>query len=247
MSGLVELLPAQKQASRGSQSIVDSLKRVLEECKQTRPTNICVMSIVRAYNIQHRRVYDFFNLLSALGICRSISKGRLAWTSVDEAQETLKCTYAAMEIASFDTPMQTLFSIGPSPSLGAIATRLLCLYLYLGEDKLVLRRVSFLLHDPRCDKKSLERRLYLVLNFLEILGMVSHTLKTSEYAFIMDRSQIVSYAMEKKQEYACTRFPCALEGVMAKLGDSYQIACYHQRRIEFEELVAKAEAGSRPR
>lgn len=217
-------------------AISSVFKTIFDEFSVTHPMDISIMSVVQTYDIQHRRVYDFFNLLTSLGVCHSVVRGRLAWVGVHAVNKTVKDLYVSIEAASIDRSMRSLFCVGPSPSLGAIATRLMCLYIFLGVDTLVLKQISAVLHDPRADKKSLERRMYLVLSFLEVIGVVSHTMKTSEYKLLMDVSEIAEEGMAARQAMAQTRCPYCTEALLSTLPRSYMTSCYRQRRAEFAQF-----------
>jgi hypothetical protein len=125
--------------------------------------------------------------------------------------------------------MNSLFVLGKSPSLGLIATRFLCLYLYLGVSVLSMRRVALVFHGRRHGIKSLERRMYLVLNFLEILGVVEQTHCVSEYRLILDATAIVALAMnERKQEYEKSR-PGSFESLLSRYNRSALDEMYAKR------------------
>ena len=240
----VPVIPVKPERRKNTQAIADVFRAIVEEYQVTKPHDISVMALVKAHEVQHRRVYDFFNLLTYLGVCQCVARGQLAWIGISSVSERVREVYTSLEVASLNNPLESLFKIGPSPSLGSIATRFLCLYLYLGVDKLVLRQVAPVLHDPRNDRKSLERRIYLVLNFLEVLGIVRHTSRTGEYKLLLDVDDIKRSAMEVKHKYAEKCFKCSMECLLNRLDGVYTAACYQERRQNYAAFVQAHKAGT---
>lgn len=239
----VPVMPVKIERRKNHQTISEVFKEIIREFQVTKPHDISVMALVKAREIQHRRVYDFFNLLTHLGVCQCVTRGQLAWIGISAVSERIMEAYAKLEVASMNTSFESLFSIGPSPSLGSIAIKFLCLYLYLGVDKLVLRQVATILYDPRNDRKSLERRIYLVLNFLEVIGIVSHTAKTGEYKLLLPTQDIKSHALEMKHRCAEQCFQCSMENLLNRLDDTYNEFCYERRRRAFAACVKGNTAG----
>jgi hypothetical protein len=212
-----------------SLAISDVFRMLVRRFEDSRPQHISIMEIAKEHNIQHRRVYDFFNLLSSLGICSVVERGSLAWIGVRELSNKLKEVYGETEVAALSQNLVNLFCVGKSPTLGLIALRFICLYLYLGVELLSMRQVTKLFHDGRSDIKSLERRTYLVLNFLEVIRVVEHTKQTSEYRLILDRTPIVEYAMNKKREFSARRWANTLDNLLNRYDRAFFRDLYGRR------------------
>lgn len=199
---------------RSTSSLSETYKQIIREFEEKKPSNISIVNIAKEYGIQHRRVYDLFNLLTALEVCQNVERGKLAWLGLSNITNVIKTAYAKIEIASLTKTTSQLFSLGPSPSLGSIAKHFISMYLFFDVDTLLLRQVSTIFHDPRADIKSLERRMYLVLSFLEIMGIVAHTMKANEYKIVIDLSDIKEYAIVQKRNFVKTRSPLSLENLL---------------------------------
>lgn len=221
----------QGKRQKQSNSLSDAYKQIINNFEKTRPTNINIINVAHDYSIQHRRVYDLFNLLAALGVCQNIERGKLAWIGLDCFKATIAKAYAKIEIESLTTPVSRLFCLGPSPSLGQIATHFVSMYLFFGIDTLLLKQVSSIFHDPRADIKSLERRMYLVLSFLDIMGIVTHTMKTNEYKLTIDLSEAQEYALEQKK-FEKARFPLSLQNLLNSSEGPYVSDIRTQRLLE---------------
>ena len=210
--------------------------RMITDFEVSRPHNINIMSVAERYKIQHRRAYDLFNLLTALKVCRSVERGRIAWNSISDAVKTVTSEYVKLETDSLFKSTRELFDLGPSPSLGTIATRFMALFIYLGVNMITLRQAVPLFHNPNCDIKSLERRLYLVLGMLEIMNLLSHSKRTGEYGIVADVEAIRSRAMRKKHAVAVRSAPASLEASLNRLDDAYVHSLLEARQAEYEKF-----------
>lgn len=229
-----DALPYQPRRNhRNSHSLISVFRNIVHDFEDRTPNDISIMKVAKNNCIQHRRVYDFFNMLTSLNICQYLIKGKLTWVGLSSLNITLKEAYAKIETESVDIPMNVLFCVGASPSLGTLAIKFLCLYIFLGVDALFLKNVSMLFHDPRSDIKSLERRIYLVLNFLEVLGTVSHTSKAGEYKLNLNVDSIVENAMESKKKFLQQRNDLSLENLLNRLDSHYIDNLHINRRDEF--------------
>jgi hypothetical protein len=195
------------------------------------------MDVSRETGVPHRRVYDFFNLLGALGVCEVIHRGRIAWVGLTQMKIFLRNAYAQLEVASLTHGLEELFRVGPSPTLGLLATRFFCMFLYLGVDILSIKHVAVVFCGHQSDFRSIERRLYLVLAFLDVLGVISRTGKTSEYALATDCTEIIEYAMEKRRSNSAKGHGSSLEALMNRKGPSQCKDLYRQRLSRFTAIA----------
>ncbi|OHT16823.1 hypothetical protein TRFO_12904 [Tritrichomonas foetus] len=185
--------------------------------EKTKPQNLTVMGIARNRNIQHRRLYDFFNLLSSLGVCKMIQKGQLSWIGMHEITSTLKEWYAEIEIMAINQTVSDIFSFESSPSLGTIAMKFIGLYLYLNIDALSVRQVLAIFHVGNNDRKSFERRVYLVISCLEIIGLMKRSHRGGQYILLIPRDEIIAYGWNSRKDYCFEKFPELMEGLLSNI------------------------------
>lgn len=226
------ILPHEKRKSRNHQSLKSVFRMIVEDFERRNPRDISIVKITKNKNIQHRRVYDFFNMLTSLNVCSYINKGKLTWNGVSSLSQSILDAYSQIEIDSIDYSISTIFCAGPSPSLGTIALKFLSLYLFFGVETFFFKNATLLLHYPGSDIKSLERRIYLVLNFLEVLGTVSHTSKTSEYRLNINVDSIVESAINARVEVIKKRNTLSVENLLNRLDKSYTESLRIHRREE---------------
>ena len=194
------------------------------------------MNVARKYNLQHRRVYDLFNLLTSLHVCKNVERGKISWVSLNEVTKTISYEYTKIETDSLTKSINQSFDLSSSPSLGQIALKFLSLYIYLDVRSLPLKNVLALFHNARGDIKSLERRVYLVLGMLEIMGILTHTKRTGDYTLTFDYQSIRERALKKKFALAVQNFPQSLEAQLNKCDESYINALNNDRRTKFTNL-----------
>jgi hypothetical protein len=224
---------------RSAFPIAETFKRVVRDFEERPPQTFSVMDVAKDYSIPHRRAYDFFNLLNSFGICCAVERGSLRWVGLSELDQTLKEIYAQMEVMAFSQTMTRLFNAGPSPTLGLLGSRFICLFLYLGVDVLSMRQAAKLFHNGKPDIKSLERRIYLVLNFLEALGAVAHTSRTSEYHLIIERKDVVDYAMKRRKQFSDQKVAGSVERLLNRYDNTFLTQLYRSRAAEFSGVVCE--------
>lgn len=211
-------------------------KKLVRDFEQNPPHDINVMKTSKKYQIQHRRVYDFFNFLTYFNICKSVERKKLSWNGLDKFVTNIALFYSEVEVMSLTMPLSEIFNLGPSPSLGAIANRLVCLFLFMDTDILVFKKAALLFNGFSPDVKSLERRMYLVISFLEIIGVVEKSSKKSEFTLLLDRQPIISEAM-KSRAAAQQPSPFSVESILSKYSKAYYNELFSGRRKEFSTIT----------
>ena len=218
-------------------------ERILLDLEDNHIQEISIMEISNHYNVQHRRVYDFFNLMTAFGACvqsGSKSHGKLRWIGLKNIKKTIKNKYAEFEIQSLTkNGIRNVFTFGKSPSLGTLAINFVCLFLFLDVDVLSMQRVVKLLHDKKSDVKSIERRMYVALKFMELIKLVEHTNMTSEYKLMINRHEIVLNGIQKRinEDTQIKNLPTDHEENI-KFVEKYKLDLYNYRRIAYSNEIS---------
>ena len=215
-----------------------SLQKIILDFEQNSSKEINLTNVSYEYNVQKRRLYDFFNFLTFFKVCNSNQNKKLQWTSVGNFYRTITEIYTNIECLSFTESFNTLFFVGSSPSLGSLGSKFICLYLYLNVQKMSLSKVCNFFHDGTSDIASLKRRLYLAINFLEALGIISHTSTKSEYKINIDTRQIILAAMNEK--FIKSKDVCILsiENLLCRVSDVYINGISRHRNLHFNSLIS---------
>lgn len=221
--------------------ISDIFKKIIEKFEKTKSHNINIMDISKKYNLQHRRVYDLFNLLASLHICKNIERGKIAWVSLSEAVKTIEFEYSKIECESIHKTTRQLFELSQRPNLGMLGIKFLTLYLYFDVDTISLKTALSLFNSSdlelKNDPKNIERRFYLVLSMLEILGILVHMKRKGEYRLAIDLSYVHKNVLKRKHQYAIENFPLSIERQLNSLDDVYFNALIKARREELQKIV----------
>ena len=225
---------SKQETSKKSTSISNIFDEMIHCFEMTHPKNLNVISVSEQFNISSRRVYDFFNVFTALGVCRNQFKGSIEWISINKATDTIIKNYQQLEFDSDSKSIKELFNPGPSPSLGVIASYFISLFFYLDVELLNIHKVSALFMTETSDRKSLERRLYLVLAILELVGIVYHSQRTGEYCIKLPVHSIVKDVLLKKQKKHPQ--PSSVLSLIANVSDTYINSIFSQRRQLFNAI-----------
>jgi hypothetical protein len=193
-----------------------SFKSIIRHFEDSPGCTFSVLDVARAHQIPHRRAYDFFNFLTSFGACATVSRGSVRWVGMRAIPEALADAYAQLEVTACSHGLRATFSAGQSPTLGALATKFACLFFFLGTNVLSIRTVAKLIHNGASDARSLERRLYLAVSFLESAMIVEHTPKPSEYRIVIDRTGIVDVAMAARKDHLSQARSMSFESLLSR-------------------------------
>ena len=220
--------------SKKSTSISKIFEEMIKNFENNKPKNLNVITVSEQFNISSRRVYDFFNVFTALGVCKNQYKGSIEWISIKKVTETIIMNYKKIEQESDFKTIKDLFNPGPSPSLGVIAMYFISLFFYLDIEILNIHKVSALFMAEKSDRKSLERRLYLVLAILELAGLVYHSQKTGEYCIKLPVHEIVKQTLENKKNNHT--YGNTVLSLMSTVSDSFIRSTFSSRRKIFDQI-----------
>jgi hypothetical protein len=212
---------------------------IVEELEQLRPTGFSVMHISRQYGIPHRRAYDFFNLLSSLGVCAVVERTRMRWCGLNQIPICLAESYSKFEPGPSSTMAASLFVIDSSPTLGILASRFIFMYLYHGFEVLAIRDAMHIFCNSGIDRKSLERRLYLVLSFLNVIRVVDRAQQPGHYRLLLNRTQIVGRAVSLKFMQDQRDYDSTITALLNRPSGPQMEQVYQRRRAEFFALVGQ--------
>jgi hypothetical protein len=215
----------------------DTFKLLIRKFESSPPVSFSVLEVAHAYNIPHRRAYDFFNFLTSFGVCTSIARQSLNWNGLESIRQALTEAYAQIEIDSYDLHIRELFAVGRSPTLGSLAKKFACLFFFTGEEVLSIRVVARLIDDGLGDGRSLERRLYLAVSFLEAVMLVEHTARRSEYRIVIDRREIMETAMKRRQEHFAGIANGSFESLLNRYDQRFLNKLYADRREQLNQVI----------
>ena len=221
--------------STNSRNVAKAFREMMTHFEKTRPTELNVVACASQFNLQNRRVYDFFSVSSAVCACSPLDHGIVRWHGVKAAQQKFEDEYVRFEVESLTVPFDEWFSTGISPTLGTLATKIMCLFYAMGVETLHLHTISNFFVPEKTPKKSLERRMYLVLSIIEIMGYLEHLPRSGDYRLTICTDCAVERAMNAKRSYACAHLsPIALESLLERLDNGYISELRRKRLLMFK-------------
>jgi hypothetical protein len=248
---MAEVLPPflpQPRPYRRSKSIVavpspvsmsSSFTRIIRAFEDSPGAAFSVLDVAHAHQVPHRRAYDFFNFLSSFGVCAAASRGSLRWVGLHAIPPSLADAYAQVEVAACSHRLRALFCAGPSPTLGRLATQFACLFFFLGTAVLSIRAAVRLLHDGKSGPRSLERRIYLAVSFLEAAVIVEHTARSGEYRMVIDRAGIVDAAMAARRRHLHDAGGASFESLLSRYDERFMARLYEERQADLARFLSK--------
>jgi hypothetical protein len=111
------------------------------------------------------------------------------------------------------------------------------LFLFLGVEVLSIRKAARLVSGTGADRKSLDRRMYLAVSFLEAAMIVQHSDRPSEYRLVIDRSLIVEEAMRMRQAHILQMGSAFLESLLSRYDTPFMTQLYARRQAELERIL----------
>ena len=220
-----------------SRNLSEVFTRMIAAFEDSNSTKLTVLDVSKKFRVQSRRVYDFFNVFGTLGVCNTENKSSISWVSMKKAMETIKQEYIKLEHEAQYKTISELFTLKQSQGLGSIGLSFLLLYFYLNTQVLNIHDVSALFLPMAYDRKSLERRLYLVLSMFDLVGFVKHSQRTGDYTILIDMKPIINEGMKSIQNECKT--PCSILSLLSKVSEPYMEHIFEARRQQFTSVITE--------
>jgi hypothetical protein len=103
-----------------------------------------------------------------------------------------------------------------------------------------MKRAALLFHGDTIGLKSLERRMYVVLSFLQVTGIVEHATSVSQYRLLLDRESIVETAM-KARKRCDDSHPEIIDTLLSRYDRQFLATLRADRLDNFTRLTNDAE------
>jgi hypothetical protein len=144
------------------------------------PPPISIEGLATQFGIRPRGLFDFVNICSVFGICRRDPNARLEWCGLQCAASAIDQFRYEVEMAGDSPELIELFDYSLNPSLQRIAHALIKLFFYLNVKSLDIRKVGKIFAHQKTNNKTMLRKLYMVVEALEIVQIVRRTAVVSE-------------------------------------------------------------------
>lgn len=149
-----------------------------------------VAELAEIVSIDKRRIYDLFNVLSALGYATRHMDKTLTWNGSEGMAKTLVRELSGYELRSYKEPIRTLFLMAEPPQIGALSLTIVAIYCFYGQRQMSLQEINLLLSSNKSRIQKFKRRLYLAAFFLENLRIIERTGKAGTYRLLIDPAML---------------------------------------------------------
>lgn len=226
--------------SSNSQSVrfADIVRQLLDQFNREKPDAIHVIRLSKQIQIEKRRLYDLFNILTALKVCNRMDNAGhgFRWNTLDVIPDAIKDIFIETEMQIMEKGFKSLFPLGASPSLGSLTKALLSVFFYTGLTKVNVKLMAILFAEKSIRFKQMLRRLYLVAFFLEQLDIMKRTAAIGEYEILFDLKQYTIDAYEKMKKM--NTFPyTSIENYLSKIDTAYIQSTQQVRQKEMLSLA----------
>lgn len=175
-------------------SFATIVKKIVKDCRESPSAPISVNKIVETENCEKRRLYDLFNVLSALGLCTKTMRKLYVWTGEAKMMGIIQQEYERVESQVFTEDIWDIFKMPESPPIGQLTIAIILIYLFFGTEEMTLKQICLIMTQKRSKMGRLLRRLYLAAFFLEQIGIISHAYHIGGYRLAIDTNEIISSA-----------------------------------------------------
>lgn len=192
-----------------------SFQRLIQDLQHER-SHISIDQLVRRKNYDKRRLYDLFNVLTTVGICAKLEPKHFAWLGDDSVHDTCRAMAVDLELKCVvDKDDISVLRVDDNSHLSVIVTKFIQSFFYFGKDIVDVQDISLCMARSPGRSKLILRRLYLISQILEEVGVMQHTLARGKYKLCMDVLGIVKQAF--RQLLSGNKLP--IESVLAKMND----------------------------
>jgi hypothetical protein len=156
------------------------LKQIVHELENSSIRVVSVEQICQVHGIKRRGLHDLMSVCSVFGICRRVSGDQIEWLGLSQAFSTVALVRRRAVCDNGTHTLSSMFDYSTESPIPRISLGIVRLFFALGVKFLDIRKVAQLFGQGKIKHKTMLRKLYTVVNGLEIAGIVSRTTVGSE-------------------------------------------------------------------
>jgi hypothetical protein len=156
------------------------LRDVVRDLELHGPRLVTVEELSRSYGIKRRSLFDVISICAVFGICHRPQNNSIEWLGLGKSADALGRLREQAVAESDGCDLLCLFDCSAEPSLPRIAQAVIRLFFCLAVRHLDLRKVAKLFGQGKTKYKTMLRKLYTVVQGLELAGIVTRTSVVSE-------------------------------------------------------------------
>lgn len=204
-------------------------------------------SIAAEVKVEKRRIYDLFNFLASLNICKRMSPQSYLWIGMEEMAKKLKALFVDCETKYQNGGhMEVKFAENSCPTIEELTIKLLIVFMYYMGTPLNLRVVASLLAPNPEKERPVLRRLYLVTYFMEQVGLITHHSHVGSYTAIFCTDEFLVDAMNAMLSQKTLNITC-LFSMMSRVDARVVDSIRQKRKAQLVSSVLSPQETANPR
>ena len=209
---------------------------------QLEQNQISIEQLVRRKSYDKRRLYDLLNILTTLGICAKLENKEFVWIGTDSVRDVILAMATDLELQCATTDDISVLQVDDNTHLSVIVTKFIQSFLYFGKNTINVQDIAYCMSQKPDRAKRILRRLYLITQILEEVGVVEHTSDRGKYKLVMDVHPIVKQAFRQLMNE--NKLP--VESILSKMNDVHDdyIRRLHYARDQMLHLQRAQRDGS---
>jgi hypothetical protein len=189
---------------------------------------VSVTPLAARFAIKARRLYDFINILSAIGCCRKSGLGHLIWVGRHQIPTFVANLGASMGIDNPDKTLCDLFPVSECVGMANLTVRFMLMFRALRTNQVDLRFVGNLFARKTNRYKSTLCKLYQIAFVLCAVGICG---RTSQVCQVVLSPAYVDFPLVEP-ERAVEADPREIDSLLNKRSGNEAIDCAFRRRKE---------------
>jgi hypothetical protein len=193
---------------------------------------VSVLPLTARFAIKARRLYDFINILSAIGCCRKSGLGHLIWVGRHQIPAFLANLGASMGIDNPEKTLCELFPISECVGMANLTVRFMLMFRALRTNQVDLRFVGNLFARKTNRYKSTLCKLYQISFVLCAVGVCA---RTSQVCQVVLSPAYVNFPLVEP-ERAVEADPREIDSLLNRRSGNEAIDCALRRRKEINGI-----------
>lgn len=218
-------------------SAKNSFEEMIKDVKRTKGS-VSIEFMVTKRRYDKRRVYDLFNVLSAVDVCRRVDAKNFAWVGTSMISEVMTHMATQLELETMACADLSVVKLTENSRISDIVKNFICLFLYFGVNEIKVQDAARILASEGVEPRRVLRRLYLITQILENVGLFEHTMQKGVYRLAVNVEPITEAAYRRLRDDRMIP-PDSVLAHINDLDNKFMQQMYKQRRIAADVMGPK--------
>ena len=217
----------------------NSFEEMIKDMKKAKG-NISIDYMVSKRRYDKRRVYDLFNVLSAVDVCRRVDTKSYMWLGVGAVAEVMVRMAMQLELETMACSDLSVMRLTENSRICDIVRNFIYLFLYFGVNEIRVQDAARILSSDSVEPRRVLRRLYLITQILENVHLFEHTLQKGVYRIALNVVPITEEAYRRLKDEGMIPPDSVLSHINA-FEKQYLHRIHKERQIAAQIAVSRTE------